>query len=50
MITCRIEDFAEGKQKEDNKEGKLLVFLKTSEEAACTMADNCKYTFTSTVP
>jgi hypothetical protein len=31
-------------------EGKLLVFLKTSEEAACSMADNCKYKYTSSVP
>jgi hypothetical protein len=49
-ITCRIQDFATGKEKEDQKEGKLLVFLKTSEEASCGMADNCKYKFTSTVP
>lgn len=50
QITCRIEDFAEGYEKEDKKQGKLLVFLKTSEEASCAMADNCPYKFTTTVP
>jgi len=34
-ITCRIQEFGKGKEKENDKEGKVLVFLKTSEEAAC---------------
>jgi hypothetical protein len=49
-ITCRVQEFAKGKEQENNKQGKLVVFLKTSEEAACGMADNCKFDFTSTVP
>jgi hypothetical protein len=34
-ITCRIEEYSESKKKENEKEGKILVFLKTSEEAFC---------------
>lgn len=49
-ITCRIQDFAIGQEKVDQKEGKAVVFLKTSEEAACAMADNCKFKFASAVP
>jgi hypothetical protein len=49
-ITCRLQEFEEGKEMEDNKQGKLLVFLKTSEEAKCSMSGNCSYSFTSTVP
>lgn len=50
QITCRIEDFAVGSEKTNNKEGKLVVFLKTSEEAQCQMTNNCKYIFTDSVP
>lgn len=49
-ITCRIGTFAAGKERPNNDEGKLVVFLKTSEEAKCTLADNCKFTYTSTIP
>ena len=45
-----MEEFPESKKKENGKQGKLLVFLKTSEEASCTPSDNCPYTFTSTIP
>lgn len=38
-ITCRLEDFKNGKEKEDQKSGKLVVFLKTSEEATCGNKD-----------
>jgi hypothetical protein len=48
-ITCRIQEFEEKDKKEDGKEGKMLVFLKTSEEAACENP-KCQYTFTSTIP
>lgn len=33
-----------------NKYGKMIVFLKTSEEAVCKAAQDCRYTFTHTVP
>jgi hypothetical protein len=35
---------------ENNKSGKLIVFLKTSEEAVCKESSNCTFTYTNTVP
>jgi hypothetical protein len=49
-ITCRLQEFAVGQEKANNLEGKLIVFLKTSEEATCGATGSCKYTFSSTVP
>jgi hypothetical protein len=48
-ITCRIQEFLEKDKKEHDKEGKMLVFLKTSEEAACTNP-KCQYKFTNQIP
>jgi hypothetical protein len=46
-IKCRIDS---SKKIEDGKKGKMLVFLKTYEEANCTMAGDCAFTFTKSVP
>ena len=35
QITCRTKELSETDKKENNKVDKLVVFLKTSEEAAC---------------
>lgn len=35
---------------ENGKTGKMLVFLKTSEEAVCVPNDTCAWTYTSTIP
>ena len=48
-ITCRIEDFAPGKEKHEGKNGTMIVFQKTSEEAACTYP-TCTYNFTDSIP
>jgi len=48
-ITCRIQEFLEKDKKENDKEGKMLVFLKTSEEAAC-VNPKCQYKFTTSIP
>ena len=48
-ITCRIEEYEESKKKENEKEGKILVFLKTSEEAYCENP-NCQYKFLDVMP
>lgn len=37
------------KPKEDNTEGTVITFLKTSEEAQCA-GDTCKWKYTSTLP
>lgn len=44
-ITCRTEEFSEGKEKDDGTKGKVVVFLKTSEEAACE-DPKCEFTYT----
>lgn len=49
-ITCRIGSFSAGYERPNDDEGKLVVFLKTSEEATCSMADNCKFKYTSAIP
>jgi hypothetical protein len=45
-----LQEFAVGKEQEPNKVGKLLVFLKGSEESECAPTNNCPFTFISTVP
>jgi hypothetical protein len=49
QITCRLKQLSEAEKKENNKVGKVVVFLKTSEEAACENP-KCDFTFTETVP
>lgn len=46
-IKCRIDD---SKVHETGKEGKVIVFLKTYEEATCAIEGGCTFTFTNTVP
>lgn len=46
-IKCRVDS---SRTLEAGKVGKMLVFLKTYEEANCTMAGNCAWTFTDSVP
>jgi len=45
-IKCRLRATNEAEE----QAGKLIVFLKTSEEAVCTGANDCEYRFTGTVP
>ena len=49
-ITCRVQDFTETTKKEVGKTGKLLVFLKTSEEASCEDDNGCPYKFVDDIP
>jgi hypothetical protein len=46
-IKCRVDT---ARVQENALKGKMLVFLKTYEEANCTASPDCMYTFTSTVP
>jgi hypothetical protein len=45
-ITCRVES----KVRESGKTGKVIVFLKTYEEANCTNANECTWTYTDAIP
>jgi hypothetical protein len=49
QIKCRVSDLSEAKKKPANQVWKAIVFLKTSEEAAC-VAPICKFTFTDSLP
>lgn len=46
-ITCRIDSII---NKDAGEQGKMLVFLKTYEEANCTLANDCQFAFTSILP
>lgn len=45
-ITCRVG----ATNQTANTGAKLIVFLKTSEEAVCDPTENCDYTYTSVIP
>ena len=47
QITCRVDSTI---SKENGKTGNVIVFLKTYEEANCTVPTGCTYTFTSNLP
>lgn len=46
QITCRVDKT----NQEDGKEGKMIVFLKVSEEALCVPNATCAWTYISAVP
>jgi hypothetical protein len=46
QITCRLDKT----NKEDGTTGKMLVFLKTSEEALCVPNNTCDWTYISSIP
>ena len=48
QIKCRVDSAMNPRS--DGESGKMLVFLKTYEEANCTLSNDCKFTFTSTLP
>jgi len=45
-IRCRVNETT----KTDNTTGKMITFLKTSEEALCTPNSTCHWTYTSNIP
>jgi hypothetical protein len=45
-IRCRVNET----RKEDNTTGKMVTFLKVSEEALCTPNDTCHWTYSSNIP
>jgi hypothetical protein len=46
QITCRLD----AANKTHGEEGKMIVFLKTSEEATCVPNDTCAWTYSSAIP
>lgn len=46
-IKCRLDTATKQKNAD---QGKMLVFLKTYEEANCTLSNSCMFTFTSAIP
>jgi hypothetical protein len=46
QITCRLDKAT----KTHGTDGKMIVFLKTSEEALCVPNNTCEWTYTSSIP
>ena len=50
QITCRTQEYPEAAPMTHNKQGKVVVFLKTSEEASCLDSLECVFSFTNLLP